>query len=260
LLNQTAAVPDKCQWGLFLRNGDEMSLGTLDEDDRDYLLMEYAPLPRMRTAFGIRRRLAPMLDGDRGQLEMCMALLLSLPGSPILYYGDEIGMGENLMLAGCAAIRTPMQWSTERGAGFTTAEPDQLELPVLLSSTYGFQATNVDSQRGLATSLLNTIRRLIQIRRHSPALNGGDFVPVESTNPAVLAYLRQDGPDRMLCVVNFSRYPQPTELDLSTRRGAQLVEATGGSRFGVVGEDLWPVNLAGHGFFWFRLVEESVAV
>jgi trehalose synthase len=259
LLKQTAAVPDKCQWGLFLRNGDEMSLGTVDVDGRDYLLKEYAPLPRMRTAFGIRRRLAPMLDGDRGQLELCTALLLSLPGSPILYYGDEIGMGENLMLAGCAAIRTPMQWSTERGAGFSTAEPDQLELPVLLSSTYGFQATNVDSQRGVATSLLNTIRRLIQIRRHSPALNGGDFVPVESTNPAVLGYLRRDGSDRMLCVANFSRYPQPTELDLTACRGARLVEATGGSRFGVVGDQRWPVSLAGHGFFWFRLLDETSA-
>ncbi|GAA4672841.1 maltose alpha-D-glucosyltransferase [Phytohabitans rumicis] len=257
LLSQTDAIPANCQWGLFLRNGDEMSLDTIDEDGREYLLKEYAPLPRMRSAVGIRRRLAPMLDGDRGQMELCMALLLSLPGSPILYYGDEIGMGENLMLPGCAAIRTPMQWSTERGAGFSTAEPDQLALPVLLNSTYGYQAANVVSQRPISTSLLSTIRRLIQIRRHSPALNGGRFVPVPSSNSAVLAYLRQDGPDCMLCVANFSRYPQPTELDLSAHAGARLVEATGGSRFGTVTEAPWTLSLAGHGFFWFRLTDAA---
>jgi maltose alpha-D-glucosyltransferase/alpha-amylase len=258
LLAETGAIPDKCQWGLFLRNGDEMSLDTVDEDGREYLLKEFAPLPRMRTPSGIRRRLAPLLDGDRGQLELCMAMLLSLPGSPVLYYGDEIGMGENLMLSGAAAIRTPMQWSTERGAGFSTAEQEQLTLPVLLNSTYGYQATNVDVQRGNPTSLLSSIRRLIELRRHSDALARGSFTEIDSTNSAVLAYLREHGSDRMLCVANFSRYPQPTELDLTRFAGARLVEATGGSRFAVVRDEAYPLSLAGHGFFWFRLIDDAI--
>jgi maltose alpha-D-glucosyltransferase/alpha-amylase len=151
-----------------------------------------------------------------------------------------------------------MQWSTERGAGFSTAEQEQLALPVLLHSTYGYQATNVDVQRSTPTSLLSSIRRLIELRRHSDALARGSFVEIGSTNSAVLAYLREHGSDRVLCVANFSRYPQPTELDLAAYANARLVEATGGSRFAAVREEPYPLSLAGHGFFWFRLIDDAV--
>jgi trehalose synthase len=259
LLAQAHAAPQGCQWGVFLRNGDEMSLDTVDEHERAYLLKEHAPLPRMRTRAGVRRRLAPMLDDDRRQLDLCMALLLSMPGAPILYYGDEIGMGENLALTANAAVRTPMQWSTEAGGGFSRAEPEQFVLPVVLNSTYGYQAVNVAAQRANASSPLNWVRRLIEIRRHSDALSLGTSTSVTSTNPAVLAFVREAGADRMLCVANFSRYPQQTALDLEAYRGAQLIEASGGSRFGLIGDAAYPLALASYGFFWFRLVDELVS-
>jgi maltose alpha-D-glucosyltransferase/alpha-amylase len=253
LLAGANAIPDTCQWGIFLRNGDEMSLDTIDEDGREFLLKEYAPSQRMRTSYGIRRRLAPLLDGDRDQIELCMAMLLSLPGSPVLYYGDEIGMGENLMLPGCRAIRTPMHWSTERSAGFSSSEQEELEVPILLNSAYGYQAANVDAQRERATSLLNSLRSLIEVRRNSGPLMLGSFTEVTSTNSAIMAYVRQYRNERMLCVVNFSRYPQPTELDLDAYSGDRLIEVMGGSRFAPVCAD-YPLTLAGHGFFWFRVV------
>ncbi|GAB3894968.1 hypothetical protein GCM10029964_074180 [Kibdelosporangium lantanae] len=253
LLASSASIPDGCQWGIFLRNGDEMALDTVDEEGRGFLLGEYAPSPRMVTPYGIRRRLAPLLDGDRGQIELCMAMLLSLPGSPVLYYGDEIGMGDNLTLPGTAAIRTPMHWSTERSAGFSTAEQEDLDVPILLNSTYGYRVANVAAQRGQETSLLSAIRRLIQIRGDSKALMLGTFTEVRSTNSAIMAYVREYETDRMLCVANFSHYPQATELDLEAYVGGTLIEATGGSRFTPVGDGGYPMMLAGHGFFWFRV-------
>jgi trehalose synthase len=257
VLAEAQDIPSNCQWGMYLRNSDEMALDLISERDREYLEREYAPSPRARTPFGIRRRLAPLLDGDRGQLELCMALLLSLPGAPVLYYGDEIGMGENLSLRGCSAIRTPMQWSSDRGAGFSTAEPEQLTLPVVLDSMYGYQATNVAAQLRNPTSLLQRTRRLIEIRRHSTALSVGSYAPIASSSPAILAYLRADGADIMLCVANFSRFPDATELDLSEYSGKRPVEATGGARFPVIGAVPYRLSLAGHGFFWLRLVDDQ---
>jgi trehalose synthase len=255
LLAGANAIPDGCQWGIFLRNGDEMSLDTVDEDGREFLLKEYAPMPRMRTPYGIRRRLAPLLDGDRGQIELCMAMLLSLPGAPILYYGDEIGMGENLMLPGSMAIRTPMHWSTERSAGFSNSEQEELQVPILLNSAYGYQVANVDAQRGHATSLLRSLRSLIEVRRSSDALMLGSFTEVASSNSAIMAYLRQHENERILCVANFSRYPQATDLDLAAHIGGRLIEAIGGSRFAPITGD-YPLTMAGHGFFWFRIVND----
>jgi trehalose synthase len=253
VLAEAAPIPDDCQWGLFLRNSDEMSLELVAGDDREYLLREYAPNQRMRTPDGIRRRLAPLLDGNRTQVELCMALLFSLPGSPVLYYGDEIGMGDNLMLPGPAAVRTPMQWTSERAGGFSVAEQEQLTIPVLLNAVYGYQATNVEAQSRQPTSLLRAVRRLIEIRRHSPALMTGGYLEVRSGNPAVFAYLRSDPDERVLCVANFSRYPQPAALDLSGYAGGQLVEATGGARFAPIGPEPYPLSLSGYGFLWFRL-------
>jgi trehalose synthase len=252
-LAQAGRIPADGAWGLFLRNGDEMSLATADAGERDYLLREYAPQPRMRWGDGIRRRLAPLLDGDRGQLELCLSLLLSLPGAPIIFYGDEIGMGENLMLPGTDAMKTPMQWSTERGGGFSDAEPEQFFAPILLGSGFGYQATNVASQRRNPTSLLRVVRQLLEVRRHSAGLLSDDFVEVASSNSSVMAYLRGSGDERMLCVANFSRDPQATEIKGIDEAGAELVEATGGSRFGSLATGQVRLTLPGHGYFWLRL-------
>ncbi len=257
LLANAPRIPDNCQWGIYLRTGSELSLDLVSNRERAFLMKEYAPLPRMSNHLGIRRRLAPLLDGNVIQLQMCFALLMSLPGAPIVYYGDEIGMGENLMLPGSAAIRTPMQWGPDRGAGFSSAEPEQFALPVIMSSDYGYQAVNVEAHLRRPNSLLHAVRRLIEIRRHSPALADGAYESVQSTNPAVFAYIRATDGDQMLCVTNFSRFPQATALDLAAYQGHRLVEATGGSSFGVIRDDPYLVSLAGHGFFWLQLQKEA---
>jgi maltose alpha-D-glucosyltransferase/alpha-amylase len=233
-----------------------MSLDLVTADEREYLKREFAPLARMRNDRGIRRRLAPLHDGKPEQLGLCIALLLSLPGAPVLYYGDEIGMGENLSLPGTAAIRTPMQWSSDRSGGFSVAEQEQLALPVVLGSTYGYQSTNVEAQLRNSTSLLRTTKRLIEIRRHSAALTEGSFAEIRSTNVAVWGYVRSADGEQILCVVNFSNYPQAAELDLAEYVGRWPVEITGGSRFPVIGSGMYQMSLAGNGFYWLRLVRE----
>ena len=257
LLATTPAIPAGCQWGIFLRNGDELSLDQVDTDQRAALLEVYAPESRMVGPGGIRRRLAPLLDGNTTQILMCHALLMSLPGAPVMYYGDEIGMGENLRLPGNAAIRTPMQWSPDRGGGFSDAEPEHFALPLNLSTDYGYQAVNVKAQDHRPNSLLQGVRRLVEIRKHSPALHSGGFRLIGSTNPAVLAYIRDAGDDHMLCVINFSRFPRQTRLDLSPYAGRRLVEPTGGADFGTIREPAYELSLIGHGFFWLKLENAS---
>jgi trehalose synthase len=257
ILGDAPTIDQESQWGIYLRNGDEMSLDLLRPDECAYLMREYAPLPRMSNTVGIRRRLAPLLDGSVVQIQMCFGLLMSLPGAPVIYYGDEIGMGENLMLPGKAALRTPMQWSPDRGGGFSDAEPEQFVLPLILSSNYGYQVVNVESQIRTSDSLLQENRRLIEIRRNSAALTSGTFEPVDSANPAVMAYMRAARNDRMLCIVNFSRYPQATALNLTDYAGVRLVESTGGSNFGMVRDVPYLVSLAGYGFFWLEMREET---
>jgi maltose alpha-D-glucosyltransferase/alpha-amylase len=252
VLTRLPAIPPTCQWGVFLRNSDELSLASLDERERAYLFREYAPAPRMRSETGILRRLAPLADNERSLLELCTALMMSLPGSPVLYYGDEIGMGDNLMLRGGDSVRTPMQWSPDRNAGFSHSEPDRLVLPVLMDSVYGYQATNVEAQRR-SRSLLRFTRRIIELRQHNPAFSVGGFQEVASTNPAVFAYIRSYEADQVLCVVNFSRFAQTARLDLAGYAGRTPVEAFGGSRFLPIGRDPYPLNLAGHGFYWLNL-------
>ncbi|WP_420843199.1 alpha-amylase family glycosyl hydrolase [Cryptosporangium phraense] len=257
VLSETTRIRDDCQWASFLRNGDELSLENVGENDRAYLRNMYAPSPRMLTDSGIRRRLAPLLDGDRSQLELCMALLLSLPGSPVLYYGDEIGMGENLALPDCAAIRTPMQWTADRGAGFSTAEPDNLASPLVVSPAYAPAVVNVESQRVERRSVLKTVRGLVQTRRKSEALTIGAFEPVASHNAAVLAYLRRTRTSAVLCLANFSQYAQAAALSLEEFAGRQPIEMSGHTRFALIGADEYPVTLSGHGFFWFDLAETA---
>ena len=258
ILSQTPAIPEGCQWGIFLRNHDELTLEMVTDDERDYMYAEYAKDPRMKANIGIRRRLAPLLDNDRNQQELFTAMLLSLPGSPVLYYGDEIGMGDNIWLGDRDAVRTPMQWTPDRNAGFSHCDPGRIYLPVIMDPMYGYQAINVEAQSTNASSLLSWTRRMIEVRKQHHAFAEGDFTELGGSNPSVLSYqrrwVRADGRhDVVLCVNNLSRFPQPVELDLSAHRGCTPIELTGGVRFPLIGDLTYLLTLPGHGFYWFQL-------
>ena len=257
ILAQTPKIPDNCQWAIFLRNHDELTLEMVTDEERDYMYSEYAKEPRMRANVGIRRRLAPLLDNDRDQIELFTALLLSLPGSPVLYYGDEIGMGDNIWLDDRDAVRTPMQWSFDRNAGFSAGDPGRLYLPVILDPVYGYQTVNVESQRANPGSLLNWTRQMIQTRKRHPVFGTGTFTELDASNPSVFAFVREQGDDRMLCVNNLSKHPQPVELDLSRYLGVSPVECLGGARFPQIGGAPYPLTLPGHGFYWLRLPPDA---
>jgi maltose alpha-D-glucosyltransferase/alpha-amylase len=257
ILEQTPAIPDGCQWGIFLRNHDELTLEMVTDEDRDYMWSEYAHDPRMKANIGIRRRLAPLLDNDVNRMELFTALLLSLPGSPVLYYGDEIGMGDNIWLGDRDGVRTPMQWTPDRNAGFSAATPGKLHLPAIQDPVYGYQSVNVEAQLENTSSLLHWTRRLVHARRRHPAFGLGDFVDLGGSNPSVLSYIREhrgdDERDVILCVNNLSRFPQPVELDLRRWEGYTPIELLGTVHFPLVGELPYLLTLAGHGFYWFRL-------
>jgi maltose alpha-D-glucosyltransferase / alpha-amylase len=258
ILAQTPEIPTGAQWGIFLRNHDELTLEMVTDEERDYMYAEYAKDPRMKANIGIRRRLAPLLDNDRNQQELFTALLLSLPGSPVLYYGDEIGMGDNIWLGDRDAVRTPMQWTPDRNAGFSRCDPGRLYLPVIMDPIYGYQGVNVEAQSNSTSSLLHWTRRMLQVRREHPAFGLGDFTERGSSNPSVLAYLRRwvdtgGEEDLVFCVNNLSRFPQPVELDLSEYAGYWPVELTGGVRFPRIGELSYLLTLPGHGFYWFQI-------
>ncbi|MFJ8961469.1 maltose alpha-D-glucosyltransferase [Lentzea sp. NPDC102401] len=260
ILAQTPAIPENAQWGIFLRNHDELTLEMVSDEERDYMYAEYAKDPRMKANIGIRRRLAPLLENDRNQHELFTALLLSLPGSPVLYYGDEIGMGDNIWLQDRDAVRTPMQWTPDRNAGFSSCDPGRIYLPVIMDPVYGYQGLNVEAQLNSSTSLLNWTRHMIEVRKQHHAFAEGDFTELGGSNPSVLAYKRQwkrpDGrEDIVLCVNNLSRFPQPVELDLSEHRDHAPMELTGGVKFPAIGELPYLLTLPGHGFYWFQLVE-----
>ena len=253
ILANTPAIPKNCQWGIFLRNHDELTLEMVTDDERDYMYAEYAKDPRMKSNVGIARRLAPLLENSRDQIELFTGLLLSLPGSPVLYYGDEIGMGDNIYLGDRDGVRTPMQWNADRNAGFSTADPQQLYLPAILDPVYGYQALNVEAQMRSSTSLLNWTRKMLSVRRQHPVFGMGDYHELGSSNPSVLAFVREFGDDRVLCVNNLSRFPQPVELDLRRFEGMVPVELTGLVHFPAVGELPYQLSLPGHGFMWFGL-------
>jgi maltose alpha-D-glucosyltransferase/alpha-amylase len=253
IMQQTPAIPDNCQWGIFLRNHDELTLEMVTDEERDYMWAEYAKDPRMKANIGIRRRLAPLLDNDRNQLELFTALLLSLPGSPVLYYGDEIGMGDNIWLGDRDAVRTPMQWTSDRNAGFSNANPGQLNLPVIMDPIYGHQVTNVEAQLGSSTSFLHWTRRMIEVRKQNPAFGRGTWEDLGGSNPSVLSFVRHFGDDIVLCVNNLSRFPQPVELDLRHWEGYRPIELLGTVQFPLIGELPYLLTIAGHGFYWFRL-------
>ncbi|MER7504135.1 maltose alpha-D-glucosyltransferase [Nonomuraea pusilla] len=253
IMAQTPKIPEHCQWGIFLRNHDELTLEMVTDEERDYMYTEYAKDPRMRANVGIRRRLAPLLENDRDQIELFTALLLSLPGSPVLYYGDEIGMGDNIWLGDRDGVRTPMQWDPDRNAGFSDCDPGRLYLPVIMDPIYGYQAINVEAQQKNANSLLHWTRRMIEIRKRHPVFGLGEYTELNSSNPSVLAFVRELGDDRMLCVNNLSRFPQPVELDLRRFVGVSPVETMGGVPFPPIGELPYLLTLPGHGFYWFTL-------
>ncbi|MEJ3657084.1 maltose alpha-D-glucosyltransferase [Actinomycetes bacterium KLBMP 9759] len=253
ILAQTPAIPSGCQWGIFLRNHDELTLEMVTDEERDYMYAEYAKDPRMKANIGIRRRLAPLLENDRNQLELFTALLLSLPGSPVLYYGDEIGMGDNIWLGDRDAVRSPMQWTPDRNAGFSSCDPGRLYLPVIMDPLYGYQGVNVEAQLNSTTSLLHWTRHMIEIRKRHQAFGLGEYHELGGSNPSVLAYVRSHGDDIVLCVNNMSRFPQPVELDLSAWQGCAPHELTGGVPFPRIGELPYLLTLPGHGFYWFSI-------
>ncbi|GIH20781.1 maltose alpha-D-glucosyltransferase [Rugosimonospora africana] len=255
ILAQTPAIPSGCQWGTFLRNHDELTLEMVTDEERDYLWAEYAKDPRMRLNAGIRRRLAPMVGNDRNQIELFTSLLLSLPGSPVIYYGDEIGMGDNVYLGDRDGVRTPMQWSPDRNGGFSRCDPGQLYLPVNAGWVYGYQAVNVERQQDQSASLLQWTRRMIEVRKQHPALAVGEFHDLGGSNPAVLAFLRETADEVILCVHNLSRHPEPVLLPLGPRFRRQIpVELTGSTIFPAIGLRPYLLTLPGYGSYWFRIV------
>ncbi len=253
ILAQTPPIPPNCQWGIFLRNHDELTLEMVTDVERDYMYSEYARDPLMRHNVGIRRRLAPLLGNGRRQIELFHGLLLSLPGTPILYYGDEIGMGDNIYVGDRDGVRTPMQWSGDRNGGFSRADFAQLYLPPLMDPLYGYQACNVEQQQRSESSLLQWVRRFIRIRQAHPVFGRGTFEVLEASNPSIFAYLRRDGEEVIMCVNNLSRFPQPVEIDLHHLVGKVPVELVGRVPFPPVPERPYPLTLGPHGFFWMAL-------
>ena len=254
IMQRTPSIPEDCQWAIFLRNHDELTLEMVTDEERDYMYNEYAKDRRMRINVGIRRRLAPLLDNGRRQIELMNALLLSMPGTPIIYYGDEIGMGDNVYLGDRNGVRTPMQWNAWPNAGFSEADTAALFGPVIVDVPYGYTAINVDAQERTTTSLLRWMRRTIQVRRKSTAFGRGTWEPLHPNNRAALVFLRRHEREVILCVNNLSRFAQPVELDLREFDGWTPVEMYSDNEFPRIGDLPYFLTLGPHNFFWFRLV------
>jgi maltose alpha-D-glucosyltransferase/alpha-amylase len=257
ILANTPSIPDNCQWGLFLRNHDELTLEMVTDEERDYMYAEYAKDPRMKINVGIRRRLAPLLDNGRDDVELLHAIMFSLPGSPVLYYGDEIAMGDNIFLGDRDGVRTPMQWTPDRNGGFSRADFAQLYAPPLMDPVYGYQAVNVEAQLRTPTSLLRWLRRFIALRKEHPVFGMGTYEPLKTTNHRVFAHVRRFEDDIALCVHNIARSAQAVELDLTRFVGRYPEEMFGRTRFPAVGELPYLLTLAPRGFFWFLLKQED---
>jgi maltose alpha-D-glucosyltransferase/alpha-amylase len=253
ILRQTPEIPETAQWAIFLRNHDEMTLAMVTDKERDYLWSFYAADRRARIHLGIRRRLAPLLENDRRKIELLNSLLLSMPGTPVVYYGDEIGMGDNIYLGDRDGVRTPMQWSPDRNGGFSRADPASLFLPAIQDPIYGYSAVNVEAQLANPWSLLTWMRRMIAVRRAHMAFGRGALRFLYPSNRKVLAYLRETDTEKILCVVNVSRAPQAVELDLSEFASSIPIELTAGSLFPAIGARPYLLTLPAYGFFWFRI-------
>ncbi|TDR89749.1 maltose alpha-D-glucosyltransferase [Enterovirga rhinocerotis] len=254
IMRQTPEIPEGCQWAIFLRNHDELTLEMVTDKERDYLWTFYAADRRARINLGIRRRLAPLLENDRRKIELLNSLLFSMPGTPVMYYGDEIGMGDNIYLGDRDGVRTPMQWSPDRNGGFSRADPARLFLPTIQDSIYGYDAVNVESQSRIPASLYNWMRRLIGVRRSSQAFGRGTLRFLYPSNRKVLVYLREYEGETIVCVANVSRAPQAVEVDLSEFSGATPVEMTGSTAFPRIGDLPYLLTLPAYGFYWFQLV------
>jgi maltose alpha-D-glucosyltransferase/alpha-amylase len=253
ILEQTPQIPETTQWGLFLRNHDELTLEMVTDEERDYMYEEYANDPLMRLNLGIRRRLAPLLENGRDDIELATAVLFSLPGSPILYYGDEIGMGDNIYLGDRDGVRTPMHWTSDRNGGFSRADFARLYLPPLMDPVYGYQAVNVEAQLRTSTSLLRWVHRFIALRKEHPALGAGSYEALYPANGRIFAHIRTLDDETLLCVHNMARSAQAVELDLSRFEGMVPEEMFGRTAFPRIGKLPYLLTLAGRGFFWFSL-------
>jgi len=253
MFTHTPAIPASCQWCLFLRNHDELTLEMCSGEERDYMYYAYARDPQMRRNIGIARRLAPLLDNDRRKIEQLNSLVFTLPGSPIIYYGDEIGMGDNVHLGDRNGVRTPMQWTSDRNAGFSKADPSKLYLPTINDSVFGYQLKNVEAQMHSPHSLLQWMKRLIHIRKRHPALGRGSIEFVRLRNEKVLAHLRQHGGETLLLVHNLADSSQAAELDLAKFKGSVPVELFGESRFPQIGDRPYMLSLGPYGRYWFKL-------
>jgi maltose alpha-D-glucosyltransferase/alpha-amylase len=253
ILQETPAIPSNCQWALFLRNHDELTLEMVTDEERDYMYRVYAHDRRMQINLGIRRRLAPLLENDRRKIELMNALLFSLPGTPVIYYGDEIGMGDNIYLGDRNGVRTPMQWSPDRNAGFSRTNPQKLYLPVIIDPEYHFEAVNVETQQNNPHSLLWWMKRLIEQRKQFKAFGRGTLEFLRPSNRKVLAFYRRYQEETILVVANLSRFPQHVELDLSSAKGQTPVEIFGRAEFPPVGDQPYLLTLGSLGFFWLSL-------
>jgi maltose alpha-D-glucosyltransferase / alpha-amylase len=258
IMAQTPPIPDNCQWGLFLRNHDELTLEMVTADERDYMYFAYSADPRMRINVGIRRRLAPLVDNNRRRIELLNSLLLSFPGTPILYYGDEIGMGDNIYLGDRNGVRTPMQWTSDRNAGFSKCDPARLYFPAVMDPIYGYQVVNVEAQLSDQSSLLHWTRNMIALRKLFQVFGRGTLTFLNASNRKILAYLREldqaDGfCETVLCVANLSRFAQPVTLDLANYAGFEPVEMLGYVRFPTITREPYSVTLAPYSFLWLEL-------
>jgi maltose alpha-D-glucosyltransferase/alpha-amylase len=270
VLSETTDTPEGAGWGVFLRNHDELTLEMVSEEYRQAMYGWYAYDPRMRVNVGIRRRLAPLLDNSRAELELAHALLFSLPGSPFLYYGDEIGMGDNIWLPDRDASRTPMQWTPDRNAGFSTADPGKLYLPVVQSLVYNYTLVNVESQLAQSRSLLHWVRNVIHVRKGHPVFGLGSIRVLRTNHESVLAFVREyegsgtqfgDAPERVLCVFSFSHNPVAVSIELTGDEGVTPFDLFGGGAFPAVGDDgILTLTLATQSFFWLHLGEPRAAL
>src|SRR5690242_5910164 len=257
IMRQTPPIPDNCQWAIFLRNHDELTLEMVTDSERDYLWQTYATDRRARINLGIRRRLAPLLERDRRRIELMNCLLLSMPGTPVIYYGDEIGMGDNIRLGDRDGVRTPMQWSPDRNGGFSKADWNALALPTIQDPLYGYETVNVEAASRDPYSLLHWMRRMLTVRRSHAAFGRGALRFLYPKNRKVLAYLREYQAETILCVANVSRTPQAVELDLSEFVGRVPIELDGGSVFPPIGQLSYLLTLPPYGFYWFLLADEE---
>lgn len=260
ILRQTPEIPDTCQWAMFLRNHDELTLEMVTDEERDYMYQAYAADPQMRINVGIRRRLAPLLENSRRRIELLNALLFSMPGTPVIYYGDEIGMGDNIYLGDRNGVRTPMQWTGDRNGGFSRADPARLYAPPIMDPVYGYQALNVEAQERAPYSLLNWMKRMIGLRKQSTVFGRGtiEFLPAQTRK--VLPYVRRYRDETVLCVANLARSVQPIELDLSRFKGMTPVEMLGLTEFPRIGDLPYFLTLAPYSFYWFRLEQAPPAI